>query len=228
MNLSKKGYVRVAQIPISKNHNGLAEMDFVNYGDEATFLHLQGACPKYYTISFTGDKKKKDQTADKAARAVLANWISLFGTPGTILAAKASRFIGSWFSRFRNGRNITLHTVIPGRRQSSGGTVGGSRYFKDIAIQIDKSNNRQDRAVGWQEYASLGTIRINPPSPPIRRFYSMTESFRANATKNADWRGWKSEFLIFTNRNGSPVARRNKVLAIFRGIRKASLEGAPQ
>ena len=38
---------RVAKIPISNTFNELVEMDFVDYGDHATFLHIQGTFSRF-------------------------------------------------------------------------------------------------------------------------------------------------------------------------------------
>ena len=59
-------------------------MDFVDYGDEATFLHFR------YTFRDIGGLlllaiKRKDRTADKAAHALLPHWVSFFGAPVIIL-----------------------------------------------------------------------------------------------------------------------------------------------
>ena len=83
--------------------------------------------------------KRNEGTADKAARDVLPNCISCFIRPDIILSDRDSRFVGSEFARFRNGKSVTLQTVIPGRHQSLGATEMGHMYFKDITTQtIDK------------------------------------------------------------------------------------------
>ena len=46
-------------------------------------------------------------TAEKAARAVFANWISSRGMPDILLMGEDFQFTGSEFSLFRNEQNIT-------------------------------------------------------------------------------------------------------------------------
>ena len=50
----------VAKIHIPKTSNGMAEMDFVDFGGKATFPHLQDTFSRYPTIVPTcSDKKNK-------------------------------------------------------------------------------------------------------------------------------------------------------------------------
>ena len=78
------------------------EVDIVDYGDVDTFIRLRDTFSRYYMITFTGGKTQNEQAADKAAHAVLANWVSFPGTPDIILTDKDSGFIGSGLSRFCN------------------------------------------------------------------------------------------------------------------------------
>ena len=52
---------RVAKIPISNTFRELAEMDFVNYGDYATFLHIQDTFSRFPVIIFQRTKKMKSK-----------------------------------------------------------------------------------------------------------------------------------------------------------------------
>ena len=49
---------RVAKIPISNTSNGLLGKGFVDYGDLATFLHIQDAFSRFVAIVFLGTKRK--------------------------------------------------------------------------------------------------------------------------------------------------------------------------
>ena len=76
MNLSKKdrsreGVKYISRIP----PNELAGVDFVDYGGDATFLHMQDTLSLYAMIIFIGNRAKK-KTADKVAKAVSASWAS--------------------------------------------------------------------------------------------------------------------------------------------------------
>ena len=46
----RKNVCGVAEIPIANTFDELVEMDFVDYGDFATFLRIQGAFPRFPTI----------------------------------------------------------------------------------------------------------------------------------------------------------------------------------
>ena len=50
---------RVAKIPISNTINDLVGMDFVDYVDHATFLHIQDTFSRFSVIIFLGTKKKE-------------------------------------------------------------------------------------------------------------------------------------------------------------------------
>ena len=73
---------RVAKIPIANNFNELAEMDFVDYGGQATFLHIRDTCSRFPAITFTGNKEKGRTNGRNGERNVISEWISFFfGTP---------------------------------------------------------------------------------------------------------------------------------------------------
>ena len=74
--------------------------------------------------------EKRGNLAKKAAHAVLTNCVSYLGTPDIILADNDAMFVGKEFSQFCTYRNIPLHTVIPGHRQSLGDTGRRRRYFR--------------------------------------------------------------------------------------------------
>ena len=90
----------------------------------------------YYAISFLRGAVKKDQTSEKADQTVLTNRISFFGTPDIAPSDKDARFAGQEFSRFRTDRNITLLTVIHGRRRSLGSNESRRMYFRETSTQI--------------------------------------------------------------------------------------------
>ena len=43
---------RVSKIPIANTFNELVEMDFVDYGDRATFLHIQDTFSRFPVVIF--------------------------------------------------------------------------------------------------------------------------------------------------------------------------------
>ena len=59
-----------------------------------------------------------------------------FGTPGIILTDKDSGFIGLKLPQFRNEQNITVHTFIPGHRQSLGATERGICILNPSRIEF--------------------------------------------------------------------------------------------
>ena len=63
---------RGAKIPISNTFNELVEMDFVDYGDRAAFLHIRDAFSRSPVIIFLGAKKKEEQTAEMAKENVIS------------------------------------------------------------------------------------------------------------------------------------------------------------
>ena len=43
---------RVAKIPIGDTFNGRVEMDFADYGDLSTFMHIRNTFSRFSTIAF--------------------------------------------------------------------------------------------------------------------------------------------------------------------------------
>ena len=72
---------RVSKIPIANTSNELVEMDFVDYGDHATFLHIQDTFSRFSAVSFLGTKKRGEQTAEMVRETVISNWLDVFGAP---------------------------------------------------------------------------------------------------------------------------------------------------
>ena len=52
---------RVAKIPIYNTFNELVEMDFADYGDLATFLHMRDTFSRFSASVFVGAKRKNDR-----------------------------------------------------------------------------------------------------------------------------------------------------------------------
>ena len=65
----------VAKIPISKTSNEIAEMDFVDYGRDATRPRVQDTFAQYVRITFIGARKHMEETSGNVAREVLTNWV---------------------------------------------------------------------------------------------------------------------------------------------------------
>ena len=90
----------VAKIPIANTSNGLVEMDFVEYGDHAAFLHIQDTFSRFTVIIFSRTKKQEEQTAEMAKESAISERMAFFGEPEITTADKGSRFAGGDFSRF--------------------------------------------------------------------------------------------------------------------------------
>ena len=70
---------RVAKIPIANTFSELVEMDFVDYGDHATFLRIQDTFSRFSVVIFLGTKKKAEQTAEMVKESVISEWIAFLG-----------------------------------------------------------------------------------------------------------------------------------------------------
>ena len=89
---------RLAKIPIANTFSELSEMDFADYGDLATFLHIQATFSRFSAIVFLGTKKVEEQTAETVRGIMISNWLAVFGAPGIMVVDKDSGFIGASFS----------------------------------------------------------------------------------------------------------------------------------
>ena len=94
-------------------------MDFADYGDFATFLHIRDTSPRFSEIAFT-EEKKEEQTSETVREIAISNWSALFGAPEIMAAGKDSRFIGEVFQEFCTSHSIISQAVIPGHHQSLG------------------------------------------------------------------------------------------------------------
>ena len=72
---------RVAKIPIANNSNELVGMDFVDHGDQATFLHIRDTFSRFSVITPMGIKKKEEQTSEIVNENAIPKRIAFFGTP---------------------------------------------------------------------------------------------------------------------------------------------------
>ena len=66
----------VAKIPTSRTLNILADVDFLGGGGFTDSAHIGDISPKYPMLASVGTRKKRSQSAEKAARIALANLIS--------------------------------------------------------------------------------------------------------------------------------------------------------
>ena len=123
----------VAKMPIYKSHSGLVEMDFVAYGDMATFLHLKDTFRDIQRLYLLVIGRRWRNTAGKVVDVILTHWVRVFDTPDIIIADKGPRFTDAEVAQFLRGRNITLQPVIPGHHQSVGATERRRRYCKGNA-----------------------------------------------------------------------------------------------
>ena len=110
----------ISKIPIANTFSELAEMDFVDYGDFAAFLHIQDTFPRSPVIISIGAKKKEEQTDEMVRGDAISNWKAVYGAPGIIVADRDSRFTGVILHEFCTYRNIVSQAVIPGHHQSLG------------------------------------------------------------------------------------------------------------
>ena len=65
---------RVAKISIANNSNEVVEMDFVDYGGQATFLHIRDTFSRFPVITFMGTKRKEEKTAEMTKGNVISEW----------------------------------------------------------------------------------------------------------------------------------------------------------
>ena len=86
-------YGRVAKIPIANTLSELAEMDFEDYGDYATFLHIQDTSSLFSVAVFIGDKKMA-KTAGMVSETAILHWLSVFGAPDILIVYKDMGCIG--------------------------------------------------------------------------------------------------------------------------------------
>ena len=186
----------MAKIHISRTFNQLVEVDFADDGADATSLHIQDNSSSYSMITFMGRNKKKGQTAGKAARAVLAKWIGISGTPDIILDTKDAIFSRKASPLLRDRRNIPLQTVIHGHRQSLGCTERGHMHVRAILSQIKDKRMKKNRIRRLAIICGVRDVSVKFASATIRRFYAGETSFRTGA-QNADWGGGQSILQCF-------------------------------
>ena len=91
---------RVARTPIANTFSELVEMDIVDYGDYAAFLHIRANFSRFRAAIFTGAKKKGEQTAEMARVEAISNCLAASGAPVIIVADKDSRSPCGGFSGF--------------------------------------------------------------------------------------------------------------------------------
>ena len=68
-------------MPISNTFNGLVEMDFVDYGGYAAFLHIPDTFSRFRAIVYTGAKKRDEQTAEIARVGLIYRCLAVVGAP---------------------------------------------------------------------------------------------------------------------------------------------------
>ena len=66
---------RVVKILIANNSNELVEMDFADYGGQATFLRIRDTFSRSPFITFMGTKRKEEQTAEMMKEHVISERI---------------------------------------------------------------------------------------------------------------------------------------------------------
>ena len=65
---------RVAKIPIDNAFSELVEMEFVDYGFYAAFLHIQDAFTRFRVSVFMGSKNKGAQAAEMVSESAISHW----------------------------------------------------------------------------------------------------------------------------------------------------------
>ena len=86
--------------PIANTLNGLAEMDFSDYGDHANFLLIRDTFSRFPAITFLDTKRKGEQTAEMAEESVISGRIYFVWAPGIMMVGKDSGFAGRAFQIF--------------------------------------------------------------------------------------------------------------------------------
>ena len=127
---------------------------------------LQLSCAFRILFALLGNRfmggGKEEQTSEMVGSCVIPNWLAVFGAPEIMVAGKDSRFIGEVFQEFCNARNITLHAVIPGHRQSLGATERRHGLFRTIIDHV--IGNRKPNSLGrkeWDVFAAMTMMRLN-------------------------------------------------------------------
>ena len=118
---------RAAKIPTANTSNELTEINFADYGDFATFLHIRATSPRFSEIVFTGPKKNKHRIWCEETRFQIVR--QRLGRLKSWRQTKIPYYRRS-FHEFCTARSVILHTAIPGHHQSLGAT-GRRRGFSD-------------------------------------------------------------------------------------------------
>ena len=79
---------RVAKIPIANTSSELVAMDFVDFGDRATFLHIQDTFSRFSVVISTA-QKMEEQTAEMVEASAISERMAFFGGTPEII-----RFVG--------------------------------------------------------------------------------------------------------------------------------------
>ena len=148
-NLKKRMFGRVSQIPTPNTLSLLVEMDFVDYGDYAAFLQIQGNFSRLPVAVFIGTKKKGEQTSEMARETTISHGLAASGAPDILIVYND---MGYWvvLPRSPPSRNIALLTFIPGHRRSLGAAGRRLGHYRAIADHIvgDRKANCLERDGG--------------------------------------------------------------------------------
>ena len=90
-----------AKIPIANTLRELVEMDFVDYGEYATFLHIRDAFSLFSVAVFIGGNKKGAQTGEMAIETAMSHWLAAFGAPDILIVRQEMGDICNIFQDFR-------------------------------------------------------------------------------------------------------------------------------
>ena len=102
----------------------------------------------------------------------ILNWSAVFGADEIIDADKDSRFSGGISQEFRTSRNIALQTVIPGHRQSLGGTERRRGHFRmTIGHMVGNKKPNSSGRKEWRGFAAMAMMRLNSQ---VRQFEGFT------------------------------------------------------
>ena len=71
----------VAEIPMTNTFSDLVELNFVDYGGYAAFLHIHDTFSRFSVAVFIGAKKDVGHTSEMALDTAIAHGYSAFGAP---------------------------------------------------------------------------------------------------------------------------------------------------
>ena len=105
-----------------------------------------------------------------APESAISHWFAVFAAPQIIVVGKDMGFIEKVLRGFGTSRNILLHTVIPGHRQSLGAAERRRGHFR-TAIKHIIANSKENCSARkeWWEFPEMATMHLNH-APQVQQF----------------------------------------------------------